>query len=162
MLRIIGSLMVGGSCFYLGLRKSLVLKQRYASLQKIQNSLSLLETEIAFGGTELKNALLKADNPLFIHAAQDIDKLGIKASWANAVKSCASRLCLTPGDCDTLLMLGHRLGMTDTENQVKNINGVKNKLDLHIRAAKYDTEHFCRLYSGGGALTGAFLVLMLL
>lgn len=167
MLKIMGSIMIGGSCIYFGLRRSARFRKRYSCLKKLKNSLSLLETEIAFKGTELGPALESADQGsgicgLFAEAAKNIKKSGIRASWSNAVKKCAPRMCLTPGDIDTLMMLGQRLGMTDTENQVKNIAAVRNMLDIHINAAKYDTEHFCRLYTGGGVLAGVFLILVLL
>ena len=162
MIKLIGSLMIGGACVYLGLKRSMSFRKRQRSLENIQNSLSLLETEIAFRGTELKSAFLNIDDPVFREAAKTIDGSGIKSAWSRAVKKCAPKLCLTDGDRDTLLMLGQRLGMTDTENQIKNIDGVKNMLDIHIKAARYDTEHFCRLYTGGGVLTGVFIVLMLL
>lgn len=162
MFRLIGSLMIGGTCVYLGLKRSTSFRKRHKSLENIQNALSLLETEISFRGTELKSAFLSIDNPLFREAAKTIDSNGIKSAWSRAVKKCAPKLSLTSGDTDTLLMLGQRLGMTDTDNQIKNIDGVKNMLDIHIKAARYDAEHFCRLYTGGGVLTGIFIVLMLL
>ncbi len=162
MLKIIGSMMIGISCIWLGLRRSMGFRKRYRSLQEIQNSLSVLETEIAFRETELKQAFSNTANPLFCEAAKTIERDGIQNAWKRAVKKCAPRMGLTDGDKDTLHMLGQRLGMTDTENQIKNIDGVKNMLDIHIQAARYDVNHFCRLYTGGGVLTGIFLILMLL
>ncbi|HIT84920.1 MAG TPA: stage III sporulation protein AB [Candidatus Ornithomonoglobus intestinigallinarum] len=162
MLKIAGGIMIAVSCVYLGLRRSMNLKKRCRSLERIQNALSLLETEIAFKGTELKSALLNTGEPLFKEAACRMDGGTVKTAWNGAVKKCAMRLCLTEGDVDALAMLGSRLGMTDTENQVKNIDAVKNMLDIHINAARNDAERFCRLYTGGGVLTGIFIVLMLI
>lgn len=162
MLKILGSLMISASCVYLGVRRSMNIKKRYNSLVDFQNALSVLSTDIAFRETELKQAFVNTDNTVFKEAAKYIEKDGIKAAWSKAVKKCASRLCFTEGDCDTLLMLSKRLGMTDTENQIKNLEGVKNMLDLHIKAARYDADRLCRLYTGGGVLTGIFLVLILI
>lgn len=162
MLKLIGSIMIGASCVYLGVRRSISFKKRYSSLVDFQNAISVLSTDIAFRETELKEAFINTDNAIFKEAAKYIENDGIKSAWSKAVKQCSSRLCLTEGDCDTVLMLGKRLGMTDTENQIKNLEGVKNMLDLHIRAASYDAERLCRLYAGGGVLTGLFLVLMLI
>lgn len=162
MFKLMGSLMIGASCIYLGLRRSMSLRRRQRSLENIQNTLSVLETEISFGGTDLKNAFLASDSALLKEAAKTIDDLGIKQSWGRAVKKWAPRLSLSAGDADALLMLGRRLGMTDTENQIKNIEAVKNMLDIHIGAARNDADNFCRLYAGGGVLAGVFIVLMLL
>lgn len=164
MLKLIGSFMIGGACVYLGFKRSMNMKKRLSSLKSIQNKLSLLESEIGFRGLDLKEAFINIDNSngIFSDAANYIEEEGIKKAWNNSVKKHCSKCCFTEGDVDTLLMLGQRLGMTDTENQIKHINGIKNILDIHIKAAQYDVEHFGRLYSGGGVLTGIFLILILL
>lgn len=164
MLKLIGSFMIGGACVYLGFKRNLNMKKRLSSLQNIQNKLSLLESEIGFRGVDLKEAFLNIDNSngIFSDAANHIEDEGIKKAWSNSVKKHCSKYCFTEGDADTLFMLGQRLGMTDTENQIKHINSIKNILDIHIKAAQYDVEHFSRLYSGGGVLTGIFLILILL
>lgn len=160
MFKIIGSLMIGGACLYVGLKRSMQLKTRYRSLCDFQNSLELLSTEIAFRETELKRAFINTGNILLNEAAKHIETDGIKSALTLAVKKCSVSLCLTDGDKDTILMLKERIGMTDVEHQIKNIEGVRNILDLHIKAAKYDMDKLCRLYSGGGILTGIFLVLV--
>ena len=160
MFKIIGSLMTGGACFYVGLKKSMQLKTRYHSLCDFQNALELLSTEIAFRETELKQAFINTGNILLKEAAKHIERDGVKSALTAAVKKYSARLCLAVGDIDTILMLKARIGMTDVEHQIKNIEGVRNILDLHIKAAKYDMDKLCRLYSGGGVLTGIFLILV--
>lgn len=167
MFKIIGSIMIGISCIYLGLRRSLRLKKRYKYLKNIQNSLELLETEISLKSTRISEAFKdiheKTDTcSLFKTAAELITDNGIAKAWSKSVHKNALQMCLSDGDVGALIILGQRLGMTDTETQVKNINSVKNILDINIKSAKYDVEHFCRLYSGGGVLAGVFIVLMLL
>lgn len=160
MFKIIGSLMTGGVCFYVGFKRSMQLKIRYRSLCDFKNALELLSTEIAFRETELRQAFINTGNVLLKEAARYIEKDGVKSALVSAVKKCSVRLCLTEGDKDTILMLKEHIGMTDVEHQIKNIESVKNILDLHIKAAKYDMDKLCRLYSGGGILTGIFLILV--
>ena len=93
---------------------------------------------------------------------KNIDKSGIKNAWNGAVLKKRDDLCFNAEDADTVSMLSSRLGMTDCENQVKNIAYVKNMLDIHIKSARYDADKLCRLYSGGGLLAGAFLIMMFL
>ena len=69
---------------------------------------------------------------------------------------------LTDGDREILVMLGAQLGMTDRENQYKNICCTKNLIDKQYEQARQIRERTSRLYEGGGILAGAFAILLLI
>ncbi|MDD6484340.1 MAG: stage III sporulation protein AB [Clostridiales bacterium] len=167
IIKTIGALMTGAACIYVGTLKSSKIRKRHKNLLNIQRALELLETKITFSQRDIKTALEEIDKNIdtsgFLgEVIKNIDKSGIRNAWNGAVLKKRDDLCFNAEDADTVSMLSSRLGMTDCENQVKNIAYVKNMLDIHIKSARYDADKLCRLYSGGGLLAGAFLIMMFL
>lgn len=167
IVKTIGALMTGAACVYLGTRKSLAIKKRHRNLVNMQKSLELLETKIDFIQSDIKTAFedvaAQTDTERFFGCViKNIDKIGISAAWQKAVNETGDSFYFNDEDKNTVAMLAPRLGMTDISNQHRNIEYVKNLLDLHIKSAAYDIEKLCRLYSGGGLLAGIFLIMMFL
>lgn len=165
-LKIIGAVIILTVCAYAGFYFADRLKKRCVYLRNINTALSLLETEISFGGSRLKKALKSVDRTadtrgLFEETAEGLEELGIKKAWHNTVLKKRAELCLTDSDAEALAALGARLGMTDTENQIKNIRYVKEMLNAQQKEAEGEYERLGRLYRGGGALAGLFLILIL-
>lgn len=165
-MKIIGAAMILGVCAYSGFRFADRLKKRYVYLRNILTALNLLETEISFGGSRLKKAFESVDKAadtkgLFKTASENLEQLGIKRAWREAVKEKKEELCLTDGDSEALTALGARLGMTDTENQMKNIRYVKEMLAAKQAEAEGEYERQGRLYRSGGILAGLFLIFLL-
>lgn len=128
-IRIIGAVMIFSVSTYLGFSFADRLKKRYVYLRNILTSLNLLETEIGFGVSKLKQAFLTIDKSadtrgLFKTAADNLEDVGIKQAWRGAVYEKRQELYLTDADADALNALGAQLGMTDVENQIKNIKYV--------------------------------------
>lgn len=165
-MRFAGAVMIFAVCVYGGFSFSDVMKRRCVYLRNVIAALSLLETEITFGGSRLAQAFIKLDGAadtrgLFKAAAENAELTGIKKAWKKAVKSRQGELCFTESDAQALMSLGERLGMTDTENQVKNIQYVKKQLELQLGSAEGEYDRLGRLYRNGGILVGAFLILLL-
>ena len=167
MIKIAGALMIGFACAFLGTQKSLKIKKRHKSLINMQKMLEILGTKIDFLERDIKTALEEIDSMIdscgFLNEVTSrMGEVGLKRAWLLAVSKKKDALCFNDEDADTLAMAAARLGMTDSRNQLKNIEYVKNMLDIHIKSASYDVENLCRLYSGGGVLLGAFLIMMFL
>ncbi len=163
MVKLIGAVMTGAACGYFGFRASYDMKKRAESLSDIEVSLELLEGEIAFTQSELKKAFERADrNGLLRAAGENIEKLGVKKAWSEAVNEYRPRLCLTRADADALLLLGERLGRTDTDDQIKHIKYIKTLIKGQADAAREEYERLGRLYRSGGLLTGIMLVIILI
>lgn len=163
MVKILGAVMVGCACGYLGLKKSLTLKRRAKSLLDISVSLEMLESEISFSVNKLKKAFMRVDrNGIFSAAAEDMDEKGVKKAWETAVNSSKSRLCLTDADEDILMMLGKNIGKTDTDDQIKNIKYIKKMISEQCKQAEGEYNRLGKMYRNGGVLAGLMLIIILI
>lgn len=163
MLKMMGAVMTGASCAYFGLRMRLNLKTRQKSLADILTSLEALEGEIGFSENRLKKAFERVDrNGLFTLAAENIEQCGAKKAWCDAVNAMKNKLCLTDADCDALLTLGNNIGKTAGEEQIKSIRYVKSLITAQLAQASDNYSRHARLYSSGGVLVGALVVIVLM
>ena len=138
MVKILGAIMTGFACGYLGFKISFAMKIRAESLNNIITSLEMLESEINFSMNKLKQAFMRVDKcGLFKFAAENMDEKGVKTAWTNAVNECSTKLSLKDADKDILMTLGKNIGRTDTDDQIKNIKYIK-KYDS--RAGKTGTK----------------------
>lgn len=166
-MKLVGATVIFIVCAYAGFSLSDRLKKRCVYLRNVCTALNLLETEIAFGGSRLKQAFIRLDSAadtrgLFKTAAEKTEELGIKRAWQESVEEKQEELRLTEKDTEVLKSLGGRLGMTDTENQIKNISYAKKQLEAQISQAEGEYERTGRLYRSGGILVGLFLILILI
>lgn len=164
MLKIAGAVMICAACTYMGLKKSTELKNREKSLKSIHTALGHLETEIGFTANNLKRAFLNIEKSaelkgLFADAAERIENFGIKKAWTYAVMN--SKLTLLESDRELLLMLGTRLGMTDTKNQLKHIGYMRELISAQAGSAEAEYRRLGSIYRGGGVLLGLFIVLLI-
>ena len=72
------------------------------------------------------------------------------------------KLCLTDADCAALMTLSANLGRTDREGQIKNIRYVKSLIAAQQTAAETEYNRRAKLYSSGGLLIGAAVVIVLI
>ena len=165
--KLIGAVMIEAACAFMGFYASDRLGKRKKYLGNIISAMSVLETEISFGANRLKRAFEAVDamidtRGLFSAAAERLEKEGVRRAWAGAVSEKKAELRLDAGDAEVLEMFGGRLGMTDTDEQIKNIAHVKSLLAEREKAAADEYAKSGRLYRSGGVLGGMFLILMLL
>ena len=129
MVKILGAVMTGFACGYLGFKISYAMKIRAESLNNIITSLEMLESEINFSMNKLKQAFMRVDKcGLFKFAAENMDEKGVKTAWTNAVNECSTKLSLKDADKDILMTLGKNIGRTDTDDQIKNIKYIKSMI----------------------------------
>ena len=126
--------------------------------------LNMLDIQIQFSSDRLERCMRMADKHIkiggfLIYAADRIKTDGIQRAWAEAVR--VKTPYLTSEDREIITALGARLGMTDRENQYKNICCTKELIEKQYEQARALRERTSRLYEGGGILAGAFIVLML-
>ena len=163
MVRIIGAVMAGAACAYFGFKQRLTLKKRAESLADIVTSLEVLENEISFSVNRLAKAFKAADRcGVFTLAAENIENLGAGAALKKAVGEMQDKLCLTDADCAALMTLSANLGRTDREGQIKNIRYVKSLIAAQQTAAETEYNRRAKLYSSGGLLIGAAVVIVLI
>ena len=154
-------------CSSAGYIKSYKLKKRYQNLCRIKAALCDVKSRITFFGFDIARALaiagkIASAEPLFSLAADKIKQKGAAAAWREALDLSKEEMCLSADDIHSLSQLSSRLGMTDCEGQIKNVDGVIALLDTNIADAKCDKDRYCSLYLGGGTLIGIFLGLMII
>lgn len=163
MVKILGAIMIGFACGYLGLKISFSMKKRAESLNYIITSLEMLESEINFSMNKLKQSFIRVDKcGIFKVAAENLDEKGIKTAWENAVKECSTELSLKEADTEILMTLGKNIGRTDTDNQIKNIKYIKSMIAEQEKQAQSEYRRFGKMYRNGGVLVGLMLVVILL
>ena len=163
MVKLLGAIMTGFACGYFGFRLRMNLKTRLISLTNIVTSLEALESEINFSVNKLKKALTRADtNGLFTLAAEKTEERGAEKAWKEAVREMSQKLCLCGADCDALTLLAGSLGKTDCGDQIKNIRYVKSLISAQRSQAETEYTKYGKLYSSGGVLIGAFIVIALI
>ena len=155
MVKILGAVMTGFACGYLGFKISYAMKIRAESLNNIITSLEMLESEINFSMNKLKQAFMRVDKcGLFKFAAENMDE--------NAVNECSTKLSLKDADKDILMTLGKNIGRTDTDDQIKNIKYIKSIIAEQEKQAQSEYSRFGKMYRNGGVLVGLLIVIMLI
>ena len=166
MTRLIFAVIILFVCTVTGMFKSYKIKSRLKNLVSIKNALTVFKSNISFNGYNMEKALYQTGinsdiNSIFIDASSKVKAMGASRALRYAIDENYARLHLNNDDAHTLSLLCTRLGMINEKEQTENIDYVSNMLDVNISSARYDVEKYCRLYSSGGLLTGAFFCLML-
>ena len=163
MVKILGAIMTGFACGYLGFKISFAMKIRAESLNNIITSLEMLESEINFSMNKLKQAFMRVDKcGLFKFAAENMDEKGVKTAWTNAVNDCSTKLSLKDAVRDILMTLGKNIGRTDTDDQIKNIKYIKSMIAEQEKQAQSEYRRFGKLYRNGCVLVRLLIVIMLI
>lgn len=165
MTRFIGAIFVFGACVYIGFMKSVRMRRREKWLLNMRAFLNMLDIQIQFSSDRLERCIKTADKhtdlgEFLSYIAEHISFDGIQKAWIDSVR--LNTAYLENGDKEVLYGLGAWLGMTDRENQYKNICCTKELIDKQYEQARTARERTARLYESGGVLVGAFAVLMLI
>lgn len=163
----LGAGLIVAATTYIGFKNAEKLSRRVRSLLAIQTGLSILESEISFSANHLKQALSKIEESvhtcgLFQDAGAAIAELGTAEAWRQTVQKKQDVLCLSKSDVEALSSLAAELGVTDRENQMKNIRRVSALLEDAGKTAQAEYEKTARLYQSGGVLIGVLVVILLL
>ncbi len=155
------------ACAACGSHMSSGLKKRCEYLDAYAASLESLKAHICFSDFPLEKALrlageASAVSDAFSAAADAMKSLGIKKAWDTAVRGTSEAFCLTRADEDALAALGSRLGLTDVEDQKRNIDGVLASLAPLRKQARSQYETNGRLYRSGAVLCGILAAVLLI
>ena len=143
------------------------LQRRVKYLDGFAAALEYLKAHICFSDFEMEKALRLANDAcdtcgVFRAAAEKMKADGIKDAWRHAVYETADKMCLKSADITALSSLGERLGITDSEDQKKNIENVLVSLSVCRAEAQQDYKKNGRLYRSCGVLCGVLAALLLI
>lgn len=144
---------------------------RPRQLGKIRSALHMLETEIAFALTPLPDALSKTGTRIggpagefFLSVSSSLDGSAVSSSgesWEAGLETLGHQGFLTSSDIDILRSFGYTLGISDREDQIRNLRLVQEQLRLQEAAADREKEGNRKLWRTVGFLGGLAVVLIL-
>lgn len=163
--KLIGSACIFCGSLWFGFYKSNILRRREKYLSQVITFLKLLEVEIHFSAARLGEVFSRISERVYLGgllelAAERFASDGIRAAWEYAVEE--KCVYLTADDKAALKMLGAELGMTDRENQIKNIQHIAKLTEKQHSDAHEERVRLSRLYEGGGALLGLLIIVLLI
>ena len=171
MIKALGICMTLAACGTMGLTWAGVYEKRPRQLAAIDSALQLLETEIIYGATPLKDAMVRLSQScepeisgLFKHTALELGKMeGVTAgeAWSQAVKAYQQESALSDTDFKILKRFGASLGISDREDQAKHLELTRSQLKMAAAQAESAAKKNSAMFRYMGFLGGLFLVLIL-
>lgn len=167
MIRLIGAAMIIAASAAAGAYINMRLLRRLKYIEGIIASMEQLKSYICFCDYSMEKALLKADEVcgsggIFKTAAENMKKSGLKKAFYDAVTEKKDKLCLQDDDADVMIVFAERLGLTDAEDQKKNIDSAIAALNIQRSKACDEYKKKGRLFRSSAALLGTLTALMLL
>lgn len=171
MLKLLGMVMVAGSCTAIGLFMAEEKKHRLRSLRELKSFFITLQGEIRYGGTPLNEAIEGAAvgtgeiaaGFLEIAAAMERKDTGsFFEIWKLQLRKSGKNLALSKLDMEKLLRVGETLGYLDRETQLACLELYLLELekDLAIEEGKIgETVRLCRWL---GTLAGVFICILMI
>ncbi|HLS36430.1 MAG TPA: stage III sporulation protein SpoIIIAB [Bacillota bacterium] len=156
---------------FIGLEYSTRLKSRPKHIHQIKNALLILEAEILYSQTKIKDAFetisKQIPNPtkeLFYASAKDLstNKLHLFEIWENNVQRYIERSALTEKEKEILLQFGKTLGQYDMTQQQKQLAVTNNHLHRLLQEAETHRDQYANIAKSLGVLSGVFIVLLLI
>lgn len=171
LLKLLGGSLVIISSSMIGFIVAGYYKQRPEILRNLQGALSMLETEINYAHTPLPEALKnvgkrceKEVSELFIKTMRHLTKnegLTAGESWEKALNEFSKKTSLKENEIEILTSFGKYLGISDKDDQIKNIKLTIANLKQQEALAIEERQKNERLYKYLGVLVGLAIFLLL-
>lgn len=167
MLKYIGLLIIIAVTSFTGNYFSSALKTRLTNLKKINYLIDEIIILLRFKAAtvyEITDYLLKNESFSdfsFLTDIRDNENYTFQSNWCNALKTNPPP-SLKKTDLEILLGIGRKLGTSDMEGQISNLNLQRTELEMLISSLEADYEKKSKLYRSLGVLAGAFISVMLI
>jgi len=171
MLKLVGAAMVVAASGLSGLAVAGGYSRRPRELRWLRSALQMLETEVAYGATQLAEAMARVANrcdqavaPLFSRTAAELSAMsGITAAeaWEKSLEGYYPGSALKPQDLSILRNLGSSLGISDRTDQIKHLRLAMEQISSEAAAAGEEAARNVKLWSYLGFLGGLMVVLIL-
>lgn len=168
----LGACLVIGSLGLAGIKIASLYSQRSNELRSLQDALQMLDTEILYAATPLPEALQKIGQgtgnsvtKMFSQAGELIGQgqgFTVAEAWEQALQDNWNSSALIKDDYAILSAFGKLLGVSNREEQHKNITLTSLHLCQEEEKARRLQEKNTRLWQYGGFMVGISIVLLLL
>ena len=145
-------------------------RNRVNELKIFKEAFNILESKIKFTYEPLGEIFEEISNLysknsikyIFISAKENMNNLGVKKSWDDAINSNSQRLCLNNEDLNIIKSLGNMLGKTDVDGQLNEIKLSINFLDTQIAIAEEECKKNEKMYRTLGTIFGLAIIIILI
>lgn len=172
MLKLLGSVLVCGSCTVFGISAWQHLRCRVAALEAIQKAIQYLQNEIAQNRTPLPRMiakLAKSNNwriaAIFRQLHEKIQQksdLSFSYLWCRTFTDCREILGLQTEDIHLLCDAASFLGRYDAQQQLADLQTLQQELEHRRKEAMTEVKTRGKIYRSCGIAIGIVLVLTLL
>ena len=171
MLKLIGSVMVFGSCAALGLSARQNLRRRVAAADAMRLALGLIRSEISGRRTpmpEIVGLLAENEQPIVRKVFRTLQRrlreqngLSLGYLWRSTLRDCRAQVGLGTQECDILCDAANYLGRYDADEQLTGLSQVERRLAASREAAQEDLANRGNLYRTCGIALGLLVILVL-
>ncbi len=155
-----------------GLLRANCLQKRVQQIRTIRLAMGILEKEINYLHTPLplafSNAVRGLEEParsLFencSHGLRDRQGITISEVWSENLQKIKFSSDLKSEDIEMLLMVSSQIGMSSSEQQVNLFRMIQEQLKVQEETARQEAQTDNKLWSYGGFIVGAAVVLLLI
>ena len=171
-MKLIGSVMVFGSCAALGLSARQNLRRRVAAADAMLLALELICSEISGRRTpmpEIIALLSENEQPAVRQIFRTLQRrlreqngLSLGYLWCSTLRDCRAQIGLGAQECDILCEAANYLGRYDADEQLAGIRQVERRLTASREAAQEDFANRGSLYRTCGIALGLLVILVLI
>lgn len=149
---------------------------RYASrptqIRALIHALQRLETEIGYGFTPLPDAIARSAAHVPEPAASllrsvnrglaDASELSFQESWEEAIAQAWPNTAMRQQEQAAFVRLGHSLGISDRDDQMKHLKLAVQQLQYEEEAARQESARYVKMWRSLGVLSAALIVILIL
>ncbi|QGT98951.1 hypothetical protein SYNTR_0358 [Candidatus Syntrophocurvum alkaliphilum] len=172
LIKTIGIALVIGGCGVFGLLGAKKIQNRVEEIKSLRLAIGFLEKEISYMHTPLSRALERTANfspfpvnGLFKESSKALsNKEGVTAAeaWEKGLEKLYKNSDLKPEDIELLRSIALQIGMSDAFEQRKFFNLIQEELVIQEEKARAEVNSGQKLWTYGGFILGAMIVLLLI
>jgi len=171
VIKLIGAMLILFAGTMIGFQQAARFAARPRQLRHIAHALQRLETEIGYGHTPLPEALARTADAVSEPIARMLrlaseglgsaEGLSFRESWERAVHTVWETTAMRENEKAVMLRLGSSLGISDKEDQIKNLQLAMLQLKAEEDAARDDQGRYEKMWKSLGVLIAVLVVILM-
>jgi len=170
-MKLLGALLFIGTTTWIGFEWSHKLTTRPKHIRQLKNALQILEAEIIYSQSPLRDAFAMIAHQLPTPVGSFFNKLkkdmhgkniDLKTIWEKNINELKKQSCIGTNETEILKQFGRTLGQHDFYQQQKHIQLALSHLDRELEDARDDQFRYSKMAKSLGILCGLFIVLLLI
>ena len=172
MVKLIGALFVLFAGTMIGFQQAAKFAERPRQLRQLVHMLQRLITEISYGYTPLPEALKRAGGTgkgpiaaMFAEAAKGLlsgSESSFEQHWKTAIEEYWGHTCMRSNEQAVLYRLGTSLGISDANDQIKNLQLAIDQIKLEEQAAREEQGKYEAMWKSLGVLTAVLIIILMM